>query len=104
MAFAENKPLDMNEDPANPGDALVGSGAVMDVAQMSEKGYEIVRGVGAAIAGNIEGSVAGGAWTVIASIAASAQGVVPVHYNKVRLTLGTGGAINTVIKICGKVL
>ncbi len=104
MAFAENKPLDMNENPASPGNALVGSGAVMDVAQMSEKGYEIVRGLGAAIAGNIEGSVAGGVWTTIAAIAASGQGVVPVHYNKIRLTLTTGGAIDTVIKICGKVL
>jgi len=104
MAFPEIRPLDLNEDPANPGDALVGQGKVYDARQMTEKGYEIERGAGAAIAGNIEGSVAGNQWATIVSLGASAQGAIPAHYNYIRADITTGGAIDSVVRIAGKVL
>ncbi len=106
MAFPEIRNLDLNEDPATPGTALVGNGDIMDVRQMSEKGYEINRGLSAVFAGNIEGSVSGTIWTVISAIGASAQGAIAAQYNYVRLTVGTGGLIgaDSHIKIAGKVL
>lgn len=103
MAFAENKTIELPQ--TTPGTVIVGT-EEKEVRQMSEKGYDFIRGAGAAFVGDLEGSVSGLNWTSIVSLAASAQGVVPVHFNLVRANVGTGGALGTGTKlvISGKVL
>jgi hypothetical protein len=59
-------------------------GAVVDISQCIQKGYDYTRDPGAAFTANLEASVTGQVWTVIAALAASGQGAIAAHYNYVR--------------------
>ena len=102
-SFPENKLIELPQ--AVPG--IVDIAVVKkDVRQMSEKGYDFIRGVGAAFTAALEGSVSGRNWTLITALAASGQGVVPPQYNLVRVDITVGGALGagTDLIISGKVL
>jgi len=98
MALPENKQVEIP--------ITIAIGDTVKVRQMSEKGYDFKRGAGAAFAGNLEGSVSGLNWTVIVSLAASAQGTIADHFNLVRVNTGTAGALgtDTELVVSGKVL
>ena len=104
MAFYEQRNPDLPLNPA--GDTMLAtSGQVMNVGQLTDKGYDFVRGAAAAFTAVLEGSVTGLQWTTIANLNASAQGVVPAQYNHVRVNCTVQGALDgSVLKIAGKVL
>ena len=93
MAFPEHIEVEIPNDGA--GNAIVGEGDEVRVDQLFDKGYDYIRDAGAAFTANLEGSVSRKNWTVIVSLAASAQGAIPVHYNFVRIDVpgGGGGAL-----------
>lgn len=70
-----------------------------NVAQLFEKGYDFTKGVGAAWTAVLEGSVSGDNWASIDALAASAQGSISAHFNRVRLRVTVGGAIGTGTKL-----
>jgi hypothetical protein len=90
--FPENKPIEFPQ--AVPGTVDIGQ-VEKEVRQMTEKGYDFVRGAGAAFTGNLEGSVAGRTWTLIVSLAAGGQGAIADQYNLVRIDITGGGALGT---------
>jgi len=104
MAFYEQRNIDLPLNPA--GDTMVvGAGAEMNIGQMSDKGYDYLKGAAAAFTAVLEGSVTGLQWTTITTLAASGQGSVAAQYNYVRVNCSVQGALdNTVLKIAGKVL
>lgn len=89
MTFPENKVLEL-ADPVP-----TGTQAQTEVRQMTGKGYDFIRGAGAGYTAVLEGSVAGRNWTTIVSLAASAQGVIPVQYNLVRVNCSILGVLGT---------
>lgn len=102
MSFPEKRIYELDENPA--GTLPVGTGHIMNIDQMSEKGYDFLLG-GAAFTANLEGSVAGNNWTVITALGASSQGAIPSQYNRVRVVCSAGGAVGTSsLFISGKVL
>lgn len=104
MAFYEQRNIDLPLNQAGT-EVAAGTGAEMNVGQMTDKGYDYIRGGAAAFTAVLEGSVTGLQWTTIASLAASAQAAVPSQYNHVRVTCSVAGAIDgSKLKIAGKVL
>lgn len=102
MSFPEIRNLDWPVDAA--GTALVvGAGAQHDVRQLTDKGYDYTRGALSTHTSNLEGSVSGENWTVIAALGASAQGAIPDHYNYVRIDCtGAGVYDSDVLRAAGK--
>ncbi len=105
MTMPEIRTMDMNIDPAVPANMAAGQGVRFDARQMSEKGYDIVRGGAAAFTADLEGSVAGQQWAIIVGMGVTAQGPIPAHYNYLRVNCSLGGALDgSVLKVAGKVL
>ena len=103
MAFPENKNVEFPQ--VVPGTVDIGI-VKIETRQMSEKGFDFIRGAGAAFTASLEGSVSGRNWTAFDGLTASVQGVIPTQYNLVRLNVTVGGALgtNTLLVISGKVL
>lgn len=105
MTMPEIRTMDLNENLASLGDMAVGAGQRFDARQMTEKGYDIVRGGAAAYTADLEGSVAGQQWAVIVGMGVTAQGAIPPQYNYLRVNCSVGGALDgSVLKVAGKVL
>ena len=104
MAFFEQRNADFPLD--GPGTGVEKrAGEVMNIGQLTDKGFDFQREVGSTYAADLEGSVAGEQWTTISSLAADAQGSIAAHYNYVRINCGTAGNYNgDELKIAGKVL
>jgi hypothetical protein len=105
--MSEPETITMDWTPQTvPGTLDTGSTTPVDLRQWTDKGFDLIRDVGAAFVGNLEGSVAGQNWTTISSLAASAQGAIAAQYNWVRVTIGTGGTLGatTILKVAGKIL
>lgn len=89
-----------------PGDATVtvAAGDVVDVKQLTDKGFSYVKGAGAGFTASLEGSVSGAVWTEIDDLSATAQGAVAAQYNYVRVNATGGGALGTgtQIRVTGK--
>lgn len=93
--FFENKPVPF------PGAATVtvGTGAVVDIKQLHDKGFTYVKGSGAAFTAVLEASVSGDLWTEIDDMDASAQGAIAAQYNYVRINCSAQGALGTGTKV-----
>jgi len=80
--------------------------AEVNVSQLSDKGYDFIRDVGAAFTAVLEGSVSGKNWTSVTTLAASGQGTVAAQYNFLRVKVSAAGALGatTVLLIGGKAL
>ncbi len=89
MAIPEHNQVDFPESGAN---VVVGDGDVLNVGQLTEKGYDYIRDVGAAFTAELQGSVGGQNWTSIANLNASAQGDVLARYNFLRVHATVQGA------------
>ena len=72
--------------PAVPVD---GTGEMVELRAATGKGYEIDDSTLAATIKNLEGSVCGNVWTVIAAINGDAQAAIADHYHYVRIVIGT---------------
>lgn len=98
--FFENKVVPF------PGDETVTetAGTVVDIKQLTEKGFSYVKGAGAGFGASLEGSVSGAVWTEIDGLSATAQGAIASHYNYVRINGTTEGALGTgtVVRVTGK--
>jgi hypothetical protein len=68
---------------------------LVNIAQVSDKGYDFLRDVGDAWVGTLDGSVSRRQWTQIDALTASVQGSIPAQYNWVRLKITTAGTIRT---------
>ena len=103
MAFPEHKLIEFPNDGL--GTATVGE-IEYRVDQMSDKGFDFIKGAAAAYTAVLEGSVAGRNWSTIDSLAASGQGSVSDEYNWVKIKVTVGGALGTgnELFISGKVL
>jgi hypothetical protein len=77
----------------------VASGARVDLSQCIQKGYDYIRDGGATFTANLEASVSGQVWTVIAALAASGQGAIAAHYNYVRTNCTVAGAKGATTKL-----
>jgi hypothetical protein len=79
-------------------------GPVVSLTGVIDKGYDFVRGAGAAFTAVLEGSVAGLSWTTIANLNASAQAAIGAHFNYVRINGSAEGALGTgtVCRVAGK--
>jgi len=94
------------EFPQSPAGTVVVDTVLWDVRQLSDKGFDFIRDGGAAFTAVLQGSVGKLSWTDIQSLAASAQGVIPAHYNWVRINVTVGGALGTTtqLRVAGKEL
>lgn len=104
MAFPEIRTMDFPLDPAG---AVVEArvGKQFDARQLSDKGYDFTRGVGAGYTAALEGSVSGDNWTAVVALGASGQGAVPAQFNYLRINCSVAGAYDgDVLKAAGKVL
>lgn len=97
MSFPENKNLEIP--------ITVTTGEVVEVRQMSDKGFEYVHD-GSTVTASLQGSVSGRLWTDIQALSANAQGEVAAHYNLVRVNTTVIGVLgtNTRLTVSGKVL
>lgn len=104
MAFQEIRNADFPLDGAGA-NVLKEAGPRFNCGQLTDKGYDFQRETASTYVADLEGSVAGEQWTVITAMAADAQGVIPAHYNFVRINCGTAGTYGgDVMKVAGKVL
>lgn len=101
--FVENNSVSFPQ--AAPGIVDVGISGI-DVRQWSEKGYDFIFGAGAAFTANLEASVSGANWVVVAALGASGQGAIAEQYNLVRVNISGSGALGTGTEliISGKVI
>jgi len=77
------------------GNAVVGIGPEVRIDQLTNKGYDAVIGAGKAFTGELQGTVAGGKWTAIDALAATADGAVGAHYQRVRVQVTVVGLLGT---------
>ena len=104
MAFYEQRNPDLPLNPAGT-DMVVAEGAEMNVGQLTDKGFDFIRGGAAAFTAALEGSVTGLQWTAIQNLNASAQGSIAAQYNYVRVKCTVAGALDdSELKVAGKVL
>lgn len=88
MAMPNGEVLEIPNDGA---DAIVGENIynVKDIVQA----YEFIRDGTDAFTAELFGSVAGRLWASITTLAASSQGVIPSHYQKIKVKCTVGGNI-----------
>lgn len=90
-------------DGAAPPLAIVANSAAFHMKGTTEKGYEMTLDAGAAFVANLEASVDGHRWEVLAAVA-TAQGAIAAHYNFVRVAVSAPGALGatTAVRVAGK--
>ena len=97
MAFPENKVVEIP--------VAIGDGQIIEVRQMSDKGYDYKHD-GSTVTATLKGSVSGSIWTDIYALTADGQGAVPAHYNLVMVVATAPGVLgsDTRLVVSGKVL
>lgn len=90
-------------DGATPPLAIVANGAALHLKGTTEKGYEMTLDAGAAFTANLEASVDGNRWEVLAAVA-TAQGAIAAYYNFIRVAVSAPGAVGptTTVRFAGK--
>ena len=76
-----------------------GNGPAVELRAQSGKGYEIIDSTLAAATKNVEVSVCGNYWTVLAAISGSAHGAIADQFHFVRITLGTYASGTVVVHV-----
>lgn len=105
MAMPEKRLVEFPLDALGTGvEARVGE--EFDASQLTDKGFDFTRDVGAGFTANLEGSVSGDNWTLISALAASGQGAVGAQYNYLRVNCSVAGALGATTRLvaAGKVL
>ena len=102
MSFPESTNVTI---PSTEGTVPTGAGPEVDISQLApaSKGSDFLRDAGAAFTAVLEGSVTGRTWTTIIALAASGQGAITGHYNRVRVNVSVGGALGatTDLRVAG---
>jgi hypothetical protein len=81
------------------GTPVDGAGDAVKLYAQTGKGYEIQDSSLTAGTKNLEGSVCGNVWTIIAAISGDAQGAISDHYHFIRLNLGTYASGDATVKV-----
>lgn len=81
-----------------------GATTPVNMSGLFEKGYGYTRDAGAGFTAALQGSVTGHTWTAIANLNASGSGLIPVHYNFVRVNVSVAGVLGatTALTVAGK--
>ena len=89
---------------AHDGQVFVGVGEAIDLSQCINKGFDFIGDALLTFVGQLDGSVGGQNWTLIANLAAAdQQGAIPAQYNYVRVrctVLGVKG-VTTRLNVAG---
>ena len=83
--------------------ALVGQSAEVHFGGLTDKGYDIVKDPAATFTANLEVSVDGRAWDMLAALA-TGQGAISAYYNFARINVTHAGDLGTTtaVQVAGK--
>lgn len=86
--------------PSDDGvNAKVGVGEEIRIDQLTNKGFDSVIDGAKTFTGVLEGTVAGGTWTTIDALAATADGPVAAHLQRVRVKVTVVGVIGSTTRV-----